>query len=284
MSITSKSFSRFPYKGNGTLIKKRLNGSLSDIPVKIVDFNYLKKKDDFVQPLSESPDGDLRLKAEIKRLLEESGKLQETVKIYDKRISDLKIRNQELEKENQFLELRLKSALKDIKNFKNSQKETKKLTIVINKPENDNINTEYHPNSYIGKHLLDVFKKHGSNIKEFLEEVEKLMEYKDYKLNKSIEHYKNIIGNLKNKLKKNNQYLSKLHISELGSFFLECIENVKKDLFSLKNPGKIPKDQQRKILEMFLLNEKVMKTIYDKLTEYTIEEKDNIKLQDSYIL
>jgi hypothetical protein len=186
-------------------------------------------------------------------------KLEEVVALYEKRNSKLKLRIEELEKENEFLGRKLKDA------WKNSK--------VLKKPdvldvEVERVQPTFVPRSQTGRYLKGLWDKFGCGSQEFFREVEAFLEFKEHKLRTSIEHYKNIIQNLQEKLKKkNSEYLDGLSIGNIGKFFKECVEDVKKFIVDRRHTSKVLISDKLRIMEKFLLNESILKMIYSQLIE-----------------
>ena len=190
-------------------------------------------------------------------------RLEEVVALYEQRNGKLKLRIEELEKENLFLGKRLQEAWKSTK--------------VLKKPEIVEKDSQKHENSFLpksqtGKYLKGLSDKHGPGTQEFFREIEAFLDYREHKLKMSIEHYKNIIENLQVKLKKkNSEYLNGMTVGSLGKFFKECVEDVKKYIVDRRHSNKVLVSDKLRIMEKFLLNENVLKMIYNQL----IDDKGN---------
>lgn len=196
-------------------------------------------------------------------------RLEEVVALYEQRNSKLKLRIEELEKENIFLGKRLQEAWKSTK--------------VLKKPEIIEKDLQKHDSSFLpksqtGKYLKGLSDKHGSGTQEFFREIEAFLDYREHKLKMSVEHYKNIIENLQVKLKKkNSEYLNGMTVGNLGKFFKECVEDVKKFIVDRRHSNKVLVSDKLRIMEKFLLNENVLKMIYNQL----IDDKGNDGVQGS---
>ena len=207
------------------------------------------------------------LKNEINRLIKECFKLEETIQKYDIQVTNYKLKIYESAKEIEFLKRKLKESMKDIKISENNKSHDS--SSVQTKPNIQKIDTTYNPISSTGKFLLSLTKKSEPGSKKFFELIENFLEYKEFKLQKTLEHYKNTIENFKQKIKSiNNDIVHGMSIHDLGSFFSECVEIVRKDVLSLRGSNKLLKNDKKRILEMFVLNENVMKVLYENLINY----------------
>lgn len=208
-------------------------------------------------------------KKEIERLISECSKYEDTIKIYEKRYNSIKLKASELESENEFLKKRLKQNMKKIKEIESknrledSKGVIKRLSGTTSKAPN-----EYQRKSSTNKYLIGVLKKHPSDSKEFMEEIENFLEYKEFMLNKTVEHYKKTIENLKLQIKsKNSEIVPTVDMNALSLFFSDCVKTVKNEIANSRQSIKILKTDKIRILEMFLLNENVLKIIYSNLME-----------------
>ena len=163
----------------------------------------------------------------------------------------------------------MKQNLKKIKEIesKNGRDDSKGVIIKLN-DKTAKASNEYQRKSTITKYLTNILKKHPSDSKEFMEEIENFLEYKEFMLNKTIEHYKNTIENLKLQIKsKNSEIVPIVDMNTLGLFFSDCVKTVKNEIANSRQSVKILKTDKLKILEMFLLNENVLRIIYSNLME-----------------
>lgn len=256
----SHKFSRF----SAQLLEKKLEN-------KPIDKVYLRKSTKI--SINESPKekNDIASSNEFRKLITECKKLEEMCKNYEQKNRILKLKVEELEKEKSFLELKLKKNLKEtrlVEELKIKSEEQVKVIALKNSllPLRD---SEFVPSTQSGKYLWGLAKKHIPGSSNFYKEIEEFMEYKNYKLHQTIDHYKNIIKNLQCSLKKkSSEYVSGVNINNLGRFFAECVEEVKKEVLDSRNSTKLLKTDKKNILEKFVLNENVLNVIYESMIEY----------------
>ncbi|OMJ93088.1 hypothetical protein SteCoe_4033 [Stentor coeruleus] len=256
----SHKFSRF----SAQLLEKKLEN-------KPIDKVYLRKSTKISVNESPKEKNDLASSNEFRKLITECKKLEEMCKNYEQKNRILKLKVEELEKEKSFLELKLKKTLKEVKLFEELKIKTEeqgKILALKNSlpPLRD---SEFVPSTQSGKYLWSLAKKHIPGTQNFYKEIEEFMEYKNYKLHQTIDHYKNIIKNLQCSLKKkSSEYACGVNINNLGRFFAECVEEVKKEVLANRNSTKLLKTDKKNILEKFVLNDNVLNVIYESMIEY----------------
>lgn len=235
-----------------------------------------------------------KLQASLEWFREEAVKLGESTQYYKKEADKWKAKAESMEDDRKFLETQLKNAKRKIKTLYNELEKKEEGTqeslevsqeLSIQKLPRLN-NKQFVPSCKAGVVILEILQKHKRKSKEFLEELEKYMEAQESKFHESVKHYKSIIENEKKKIinlnaQKNNAFVQK---SDLEGLFLECVEEVRKEvlrrraksLLQQKFPRKsgsaqrerkdlfTPSDK-RKILELLISNEQVLVHLYEKL-------------------
>lgn len=157
------------------------------------------------------------------------------------------------------------------------------------------------PSSKAGDIIFEIHKKHSGK-KSFLYELEKFFYDLEIKYNESIKHLKNSFDTEKKKFKQISAQQSSVFFvkSELENLFLECVEEVRKDISRRKakdlldqkytkraktthNDEKTlmtPSDK-RKILELLISNEQVLIMLYEKLFPHRASSYNgNVKPDD----
>jgi len=235
-----------------------------------------------------------RLQASLEWFREEAVKLGESTQYYKKEADKWKAKAESMEDDRKFLETQLKNAKRKIKTLYNElekkeegTQESLEVSQELSVQKLPRLNTkQFVPSCKAGVVILEVLQKHKRKSKEFLEELERYMEAQESKFHESVKHYKSIIENEKKKIinlnaQKNNAFVQK---SDLEGLFLECVEEVRKEvlrrraksLLHQKFPRKsgsaqrerkdlfTPSDK-RKILELLISNEQVLVHLYEKL-------------------
>lgn len=207
-------------------------------------------------------------KKEYSEIVNTCLKLEEVVDLYEKKNAKMKLRIEELEKENAYLGNKLKMYWKknpdELKEKKARQENCEQEKFQLKK-KGEGL---YVPTTSSGKYLKGLGDKYGAGTKEFYREIEGFLDYREHKLNMSIGHYKSIIGNLQAKLKKkNSEYLNGMTIGSVGTFFLECVEDVRKVLVEKRNDARVLTSDKLRILKRFLLDEGILRMVYGKLVE-----------------
>jgi len=235
-----------------------------------------------------------KLQASLEWFREEAVKLGESTQYYKKEADKWKAKAESMEDDRKFLETQLKNAKRKIKTLYNElekkeegTQESLEVSQELSIQKLPRLNTkQFVPSCKAGVVILEVLQKHKRKSKEFLEELERYMEAQESKFHESVKHYKSIIENEKKKIinlnaKKNNAFVQK---SDLEGLFLECVEEVRKEvlrrraksLLQQKFPRKsgsaqrerkdlfTPSDK-RKILELLISNEQVLVHLYEKL-------------------
>ena len=210
------------------------------------------------------------LNSEVSRLLIECKKLEDSLRKYEKRYNSIKLKVSELENENEFLKKRLKEALKEIKEIKSFDIQKESLKLINSSKKAIKVGEEYQSKTSTGVYLTNLRKQYNPDSKKFFEEIENFLDYKDFKLSKTINHYKSIIENLKSQLKlRNSESIQSMELNNLGLFFAECVEEVKKFILTSRKSTKLLTRDKTRLLEMFLLNQNVLKIIHNNLIEYS---------------
>lgn len=195
-------------------------------------------------------------------------KLEEVVAVYEEKNAKMKLRIEELEKENLYLGKKLKESWK---NKGSLMTDTKKSQEKILDKKNENL---FVPVTSTGKYLKGLGDKYGPGSKEFYREIEGFLGYKEHKLNMTVGHFKSIISNLQVKLKKkNSECVNGMTVNSVGVFFMECVEDVKKVLMEKRNDGRVLVKDKLRILKRFLLDERILRMVYGKLMEDKIAEE-----------
>ena len=68
---------------------------------------------------------------------------------------------------------------------------------------------------------------------------------------------------------RNSESIQSMELNNLGLFFAECVEEVKKFILTSRKSTKLLTRDKTRLLEMFLLNQNVLKIIHNNLIEYS---------------
>lgn len=205
---------------------------------------------------------------------------------YKKQIESLKGKIEELESDSKFFESRLKTEKRKLQ-VKSVEKKIEPLLITA--LENYPTPVKYPrfiATSKSGKLIEELLRKYDRNDPKLLVELEDLIENKNKNFEKMTKNYKTIISKQKRKIQTFSLEHSSIFSekSELENLFLDCVEEVKKEIshsrtralklqkFPMKNkitsnePSEIfsPSDK-KKIMELLISNEQVLIMLYEKL-------------------
>ena len=211
-----------------------------------------------------------------------------------------------MEDDRTFLETQLKNTKRKIKNFQLQKLPAKDFdesvkTSVFQSFDLNNV--KFLPSTKAGEVIQEILQKNTRFSEEFLYDLEKFFHELEIKYNESIKHIKNSLEFEKKKNKNISAQQTSLFFvkSDLESLFLECVEEVRKEVSkrrtqSLVNQkfakraqtsGKPGGDQlnssdKRKILEILVSNEQVLVFLYEKLFPYRANQYGNtVKMEDT---
>lgn len=231
-----------------------------------------------------------KLQESIEYHKKEAFKFEHLLEDYKKELSLLKIKNIDLEKECKHLENKLKSAKRKIKaKLKDDKPDSLDST---EKPEQSNLERieskkpSFVPVCKSGETLLEILNASAKIDTNFLKNIESLMEKQARHFEEASKHLKTVILSERKKFQNYSEvstsFFSQKH--DLESIFLECVEEVKRDvnhrraqsLNMQKYPTKtlkMPKEtdqfftpaDKRKIIELLINNDKVLIMLYEAL-------------------
>ncbi|OMJ93675.1 hypothetical protein SteCoe_3376 [Stentor coeruleus] len=241
-----------------------------------------------------------KLQKSLEWFRKEAIKLGDTVEEYKKEIDILKEKNKELETDCKFYKSKLKIAKKKIKLAKIEQDPKSSIEqVLITTVETNNIPpspAKYNPSSKSGELIAELLKKHKRNEIGLFKEIEEIMERQAKHYAETSKHYQRIINNERKKIQNLSVIQSSafLEKSELENLFLDCVEEVKKEIghrrakslrlqkFPLKTRSS-PKEKaevfspsdKRKIMELLISNEQVLIMLYEKLFPFRASQYGN---------
>lgn len=246
-----------------------------------------------------------KLRKSLDFFQQESIKLGESCQYYKKEAEKWKAKAESLEDDRKFLETQLKSTKRKIKLLQvetepiKDTEESMKSSIFKTQ---DIVNFKFSPNTKSGEILNELIYKHNFHIEEFLYEAEKVFNDIEVKFNESVKHIKNCLDNEKKKNKQIAAQTSSMFLakSDMENLFLECVDEVKKDVNRRKiesfvnqkfkrvnqtakeGPGFTASDK-RKILELLVSKEKVLVLLYEKIFPHRAAQySNNQKLEEKY--
>jgi myosin heavy subunit len=225
----------------------------------------------------------------IENLKSESFHYEELAEELKKEAKILKTKNLSLEKELKDLTVKLKQAKKTLKAQNSESFKSKERSSDIELPETSSsikIINSYKPNSKSG-HVIQELLQHYQEINEnFLKDVEVLMERQSRSFEEATSHFKSVIKSEKRKHLSNSLAGSQMlyQQNELENLFLECVEEVRKEVLARRAQSlafqkyttkllPFPKEKEqiftsadkRKVMELLVSNEKVLILLYETL-------------------
>ncbi|CAG9328851.1 unnamed protein product [Blepharisma stoltei] len=258
----------------------------------------LKKKTDENELKIKRDEQINRLQKSMEWFREEAVKLGESAQFYKKEADKWKAKAESLEDDRKFLETQLKTAKRKIKLLqgesiiKDEIEEPQESFITQKEPiHNESVASikNYSPVSKYGIVVLDLLQKYSIKDGSFYVEIENYLLNQEKQYNEAIKHYKNTLDNKKKKIQNITAQQTSVFLekSESESLFLECVEEVRKEVLrrrakTLLNQkfGKKSKfterdtkdhftpGDKRKILELLISNEQVLIMLYEKLFPY----------------
>ena len=270
----------------------------------------LKKKNEENELKLKRDDQINKLKKSLEFFQNEAIKLGESSQFFKKEAEKWKAKAESLEDDRKFLESQLKSTKRKIKLL---QVETEPIRDSEGSMKSsifqtqDIINFKFTPSTKSGEILNDLIHKHNFYLDEFLYEAEKVFSDTETKFHDSVKHIKNC---LENERKKNKQIATQqssllLAKSDMESLFLECVDEVKKEVnrrkveslvhqkfrrlnSTAKESTGFTATDKRKILELLVSKEQVLVMLYEKIfphraTHYSVNQKLEDKFENTDI-
>lgn len=248
--------------------------------------NDLKRKTDEQEWSRRRDEHVNKLESSLKWYQEEALHLREMCKAHKKDCEKWKARVDSLEEDRKMLEIQLQTAKKQIKMYNeqwpNDPVQVESLHFpTVHKPE-----PLLNPQS--SKFLSQLSVRTSPSDPRFLQEVEKYVTTQEQKCQGAIKHLQSIVEGEKRKAKAASaQAFAFLPKSELEGVFLECVEEVRREVlrrrtqavmtskYTTKSTFHEPKSSftskdKRRILELLIENEKVLVFLYEKLFPYRI--------------
>ena len=270
-----------------------LNSQIRELKKKNEDNEVKLKRDEQINKLQKS----------LEFFQDEAVKLGESSQYFKKEADKWKAKAESLEDDRKFLENQLKATKRKIKLLQveaepmRDSEESMKSSIF---KTNDIITFKFVPNTRTGELLLDLMYKHHFHIEDFLTEAEKTFNEIENKFNESVKHLKNCLEAEKKKNKMiAAQQNSILNVkSEMENLFLECVDEVKKDVWkrkvdsitnqkfkrsnmTAKENNYFPATDKRRILELLVSKEKVLMMLYEKIFPHRAAQySQTVKIDD----
>lgn len=219
----------------------------------------------------------------------EAVKLGETVEAYKEEIESWKKKSKELEADCKLYKSRLKSTKKKLKLLKITQEANapnEQVLITTVDPSPPPISAKFASSSKSGEIISNLLQQYRRSESQLFKELERVMEKQAKHFSESTKHYQSIIANERKKLQNLSVMQSSVFMekSDLENLFLDCVEEVKKEIghrrakslmfqkFPLKSK-ETPKEKgemfspgdKRKIMELLISNEQVLIMLYEKL-------------------
>lgn len=223
-----------------------------------------------------------------------------------------------MEDDRRFLEAQLKAAKAKLKNFHSDsyRDELKTPDSFITQREaitpipNSN-RRNFVPTTRVGLIIFEMLNRYPIKDGQFLVEIEKYMNNQERQYQESIKHFKNTLDNEKRKIltvktQQNSVFTEK---QEAESLFLDCVEEVRKEVHrrkaksllqqkfgrQIKSAHKLSQKEaftphdKRKILELLISNEQVLIMLYEKLfphkaSQFNSPKTEKEEIGDSKIL
>jgi chromosome segregation ATPase len=226
-----------------------------------------------------------KLQQELEHHKKEAISLGNQTEDYKKQIETLREKNQELESDSKFFEERLKM---EKKKLRAKSVEKKCESVLITALESYPVVASYSkfvPTTGSGKVIEELLMRFERNDPLLFVHLENHLEGRSKNFEKITKHYKTLISREKRKIQNFSVERSSLFSkkSELENLFLDCVEEVKKEIghkrtenfkahkFPLKSktsnrPGDLfTAADKKKIMELLISNEQVLIMLYEKL-------------------
>lgn len=263
-----------------------LYGQLKELKKKNDENEIRLKRDEQLNSLQKSLDW----------FREEAIKLGESNQFYKKEADKWKAKAESLQDDRNFLENQLKNTKRKLKLMQMEKKEAENDSLhssnIINPLDINN----FTPSSKTGEIIEDLYSKFF-NQGSFLFELEKFFHDLEVKYNDSIRFLKGSLESEKKKVKQVTAQQSSMFFvkSDLENLFLECVEEVRKEISRRKAKNLVeqkytkrsktsqreermvmtPSDK-RKILELLISNEQVLILLYEKLFPHRASQYSNL--------
>jgi hypothetical protein len=268
-----------------------LYGQLKELKKKNDENEIRLKRDEQLNTLQKSLDW----------FREEAIKLGESTQFYKKESDKWKAKAESLQDDRNFLENQLKTAKRKLKLLELDKHEEEEDSLKSSMAPSNSTLPKFSPSSKTGEVIEEIFNKYF-NQGTFLQELEKFFYDLEVKFNDSIRHLKTSLENEKKKVKQITAQQSSTFFvkSDLENLFLECVEEVRKDISRRKAKNlvdqKYPKrsktsqhderlvmtpSDKRKILELLISNEQVLILLYEKLFPHRASQYSNLPRPDT---
>lgn len=258
----------------------------------------LKKKNDENEIRLKRDEQLNSLKKSLDWFREEAIKLGESNQFFKKEADKWKARAETLQDDRNFLENQLKKTKRKLKLLQLEKKEEERENGSLkssNLANSFNIQN-FSPCSKTGEIIEDLYSKFNSQ-GSFFFELEKFFNDLEVKYNDSIRHLKNSLEGEKKKIKQVTAQQSSTFFvkSDLENLFLECVEEVRKEISRRKAKNLVEQKYQkrsktsqreerlvmtpsdkRKILELLISNEQVLILLYEKLFPHRASQFTNL--------
>ncbi|OMJ76130.1 hypothetical protein SteCoe_24573 [Stentor coeruleus] len=259
----------------------------------------LKKKNDENEVRLKHDEQMNKLQKSLEWFRDEAVKLGESTQYYKKESEKWKAKAESLEDDRKFLENQLKATKRKIKLLQIDREESKNSDTSLQTSffrTQDPSSLKFTPSNKSGEIVLELFHKANCHIDEFMHELEKFFNDLENKYNESLKHIKNSLEVERKRYKTMSAQQTSVFFakSDLENLFLECVEEVRKEVNKRKiqtvaqqkffkkcnvvhkeirdvlTPG-----DKRKILEMLISNEQVLILLYEKLFPYRANQYGN---------
>ena len=226
----------------------------------------------------------------------EAIKLGESTQFYKKEADKWKAKAESLQDDRNFLENQLKNTKRKLKLLEIERKFNDDDSLKSSMAPSQGVLAKFVPSSKTGEIIEDLYNKHAAQ-GNFLNELETCFHDLEVKYNESIRHLKSLVDSEKRKVKQvTAQQSSNFFVkSDLENLFLECVEEVRKEISRRKAKSLVdqkyskrsntsqadermvmtPSDK-RKILELLISNEQVLILLYEKLFPHRASQYSNL--------
>ncbi|CAD8198375.1 unnamed protein product [Paramecium octaurelia] len=263
------------------------------------DLKYLKEKSVEMEKYYKDNKRIQNMEQQLEWFREESVKLYTKIEVKNKDIFELKFRLQEVQKENEFLEEQIKQLMRKNKKYEvirhttsvvtEQAEQIKEQQLFCTQPRPKRIMSGQAQPKHL-KQLQDIFDRVANDDQNQI--INEIAQYVSFIENSQTKQIQLLRQKMNQAICQSTKAFATR--SEYEEFFIDCVEQVRKDIMRRRQNAQVDnkfsdfnvfrKEDKFKVLELVLMNEKLLQTLHQKLfpTSHVAQLLEPTTIQTEY--